>query len=459
MGGRKWYSLIDKVWAPKNLQAAAQHVLAKRGAAGVDGETCQMFARHQDAILAGLQHALATGTYQPQPVRRHYIPKGERGTRPLGIPAVRDRVVQQALRSVLEPIFEQEFLPCSYGFRPGRGAWHAAREIHRGLEAGYTWVVDADIQAYFDTINQERLQTLIARRISDGKVLQLLWRCLRAGVMEDGERRETVVGTPQGGVISPLLANIYLHELDLAMQAAGDAVRLVRYADDFVILARSREAAETALAQARMVLEGDLGLRLHPEKTRVVHYREEDFDFLGFTFHYAGKSGRHYVFPRQKAVQHFKQRLRALTRRTQPQTLEQVVQAIAPLVRGWGMYFAGCNAGLVFKVLDPWIRGRLRAFQVKRAAHGRAVDAWLTNRYLSGLGLVSLMDLRRQVRARGFTLKWATTVGEPDVGKPHIRFDEGTAPSGASYSTNIQKSWRVRPVPPVVPPTVRDRPS
>jgi len=269
--GGRWYSLIDKVCAPATLAAAWTRVRANRGAAGVDGVSIERFAARLDLYLAELADELRAGTYRPLPVRRVDIPKGNGGTRPLGIPAVKDRIAQTAMKLVIEPIFEATFRSESYGFRPGRGCHDALREVDRLIKEGFTHVVDADLAGYFDSIPHEPLVERVARRLSDGRVLGLLRLWLGQDVMSGLERWTPAAGTPQGAVISPLLANIYLHPLDELMAAKG--YRMVRYADDFVVLCRSREAAEAALAEVRRWV-AENGLRLHPDKTHVGDCRQ-----------------------------------------------------------------------------------------------------------------------------------------------------------------------------------------
>jgi RNA-directed DNA polymerase len=263
--GGKWHSLIDKVSRLDTLALGWAQVERNAGAAGVDRMSVERFAQARDRYLAELTHALRNGSYRPQPVRRVYIPKGK-GRRPLGIPAVKDRVVQAALKLVIEPIFEHEFEPRSYGFRPGLGCKDALREVDRHVKAGYCWVVDADLQSYFDSIPHLPLLAKVAERIADGRVLELIQYFLKQDIMEDMTRWTPTSGSPQGAVVSPLLANLYLHELDVEMRQAG--LVMVRYADDAVVLCRTREDAEAALSRMRAWVEAN-GLTLHPDKTHV----------------------------------------------------------------------------------------------------------------------------------------------------------------------------------------------
>jgi RNA-directed DNA polymerase len=264
--GGRWYSLMDKVFALATLEAAWERVWANEGAAGVDGQSIERFEAHAQAYLAELATALRDGSYQPQPIRRVEIPKGDGRTRPLGIPTVKDRIVQTAVKFVLEPIFEATFRPSSFGFRPGRGCRDALREVAQLIADGYTHVVDADFASYFDSIPHDRLMQRVEERISDGRVLGLLRGWLKQDILRDLERWTPEEGTPQGAVISPLLANIYLHPLDELMAARG--YRMVRYADDFVVLCKSREEAAAALADIHAWV-AENGLRLHPDKTHV----------------------------------------------------------------------------------------------------------------------------------------------------------------------------------------------
>ena len=281
--GGKWFSLVDKVIRPTTLDAAWHKVAQNKGAAGVDGQSIERFAAQADRYLQELHDSLKDGSYRPSPVKRVAISKGDGRTRPLGIPTVKDRIVQTALKMVIEPIFEAQFRPGSYGFRPGRGCKDALRDVDRLLKDGFTWVVDADLQGYFDSIPHDRLMARVAASISDGRVLALLDGFLRQDIMKDIARWTPTAGTPQGAVISPLLANLYLHPLDLLMEQSGR--RMVRYADDFVILCRSEEAALTVLRQVEAWAAAE-GLTLHPDKTRIGDSRQpgQGFEFLGYRF-------------------------------------------------------------------------------------------------------------------------------------------------------------------------------
>ncbi len=384
--GGKWFSLIDKVYSPANLRAAFDRVKANAGSAGVDHQTIAMFEAHLDANLDRLAHELREGTYQPREVRRAWIPKpgNPREKRPLGIPTVRDRVVQTALRHVLEPIFERDFAEHSYGFRPGRGCKDALRRVDALLKGGYTHIVDADLARYFDTIPWGRLIARVQDKVTDGKVVALLEAYLRAAIMDGLDRWDPEQGSPQGAVVSPLLSNIYLDPLDKLAEAQGYA--MVRYADDFVILCRSPEEAAAAL---RMVQgwTAPAGLTLHPEKTRIVDTRTDSFEFLGYRF---APDGR---WPRAKSLKKLKDSVRSRTRRTNGWSLTEIIRSLNRALRGWFEYYKHAHRR-TFGSLDGWIRSRLRSI-LRRREHrrGRARGAdhqrW-PNAYFAERGLFSL---------------------------------------------------------------------
>jgi len=379
--GKKYYSLIDKVYNLKNLHEAWEKVKANKGSGGIDKVSISQFEANLEQNLREIQRLLREDRYKPMPARRAYIPKPNKEKRPLGIPTIRDRVVQQALRSVIEPIFEQEFLECSYGFRPGRNCHQAIEKAEEYRDQGNVWVVDADIKAYFDTVNQELLMSLIEGRISDGKVLSLIEAFLKAGVMEDGVWQTTNVGTPQGGVISPLLANIYLHPFDLEMKGRGYS--LVRYADDVLLLAKSKEEAEDMLVKVKETIE-KLRLELNTEKTKILHV-SDGVDFLGFTIYEGHK------VPQKKAVKRYKDKVRKLTGRRQPINTEEVIKRLNSVTAGWGNYFKIGNVNWLYKGLDSWTRMRLRSFKEKRKSYN--ANMRITNETLRIMGLRSLSGL------------------------------------------------------------------
>ena len=385
--GNKWFSLVDKVIRPATLQAAWHKVAANGGAAGVDRQSIERFAAKSDDYLNELSQALKERSYQPQAVRRVEIPKGDGKTRPLGIPTVKDRIVQTALKLVMEPIFEAEFREGSYGFRPGRSCKDALREVDKLLKEGYTHVVDADLQSYFDSIPHQRLMQRVEAHISDGAVLALIERFLKQDIMQEGRRWRPMGGTPQGAVISPLLANLYLHPLDVLMEDGG--YRMVRYADDFVILCRSRETATAALEKVRTWV-AENGLTLHPDKTHIGDCLQagEGFEFLGYRF----EAGRRSV--RKKSLQRLKERIREKTRRTRGDSLARIVKDLNPMLKGWFAYFKHAHER-TFSTLDAQIRRRLRALlrkQEKRPGFGRCHDdhrRW-PNAYFAGAGLFAM---------------------------------------------------------------------
>ena len=391
--GGKWYSLIDKMHTERTLHAAYCQVAANDGAAGVDHVTIAMFQEQLDKNLKNLSDELRKGNYRPQSIRRHHIPKpGSKETRPLGIPTVRDRVVQTALRMVLEPVFEREFAPQSYGFRPRRGCKDALRRVDELLQAGYTHIVDADLKSYFDTIPHDRLMALVAQKVSDGRGLALIEAFLKQGVM-DGLREWTPeTGSPQGAVISPLLSNIYLNPLDQLM--AQEGFEMVRYADDFVILCRSTEEATRALETVQR-WTAEAGLTLHPTKTRIVSVTEDGFDFLGYRFE--GGTRR----PRAKSLDKFKETIRTKTKRTTGESLRWIIGDVNRTLRGWFEYFKHSHKW-TFTTLDGWIRMRLRSILRKRLGkrgRGRGSDhqRW-PNAFFREQGLFNLAQAHALAR-------------------------------------------------------------
>lgn len=380
---RRFHALYDKVFREDILRKAWELVKANRGAAGVDRQTIQAIEdAGVEAFLQALRGELGEGRYRPQPVRRVYIPKPGGQQRPLGIPAVRDRVVQMAVKIVIEPIFEADFQPCSYGFRPKQSAHEANEAIRQGVNRGLEYVVDADIESYFDTIDQDKLMGMVAKRVSDRRMLKLIRGFLKAGVLEDGQVRAATTGTPQGGVLSPLLANIYLNYLDRVWTERCRQVGvLVRYADDLVILCRTEADAWEAYRRLGIVTER-LGLTLHPTKTRLVNLKggHEGFDFLGF-HHRKVRSWRYQRYylqcwPRRQATQAMREKVRTITGRRGGRTrsLEEVIGELNPVVRGWGNYFREGNSTRQFQALDSYVRERLCLFLSKK--HGKAGRGW-----------------------------------------------------------------------------------
>ena len=411
--GGVWFSLIDKVCAERTLQLAWERVQHNAGACGVDCMTVGHFEKDSQSRLLAVNEHLKRGTYQPKPVKRVYIPKpGSSEKRPLGIPTVTDRVVQAAVKMVIEPIFEREFAEHSYGFRPGRCCHDALRRVDELLQSGAVHVVDVDIKGYFDSIPHQRLMELVAERIADGRVLALIESFLKQGIMEgmgqiEPEEREE--GTPQGGVISPLLANIYLNPLDHLMSRSG--YETVRYADDMVILCHSAEAAENALATLRE-WSAQAGLELHPQKTRVVDMGQPQAHFelpasfsfqlgwlsrcarlLGYRFWHGKTSGRIRRFIRPKSEKKFREAIKPFTRRTSGQSMSAMAQKLRPRLQGFYNYFKHARASSLVE-MDRWIRVRLRSILRKRAGRrgkGRGLDhhRW-PNSYFASLGLFNL---------------------------------------------------------------------
>jgi RNA-directed DNA polymerase len=391
--GGKWHSWIDKVYAVGNLLRSYQRVAANRGAAGVDHQTIEMFEQRLEENVGKLSASLKEDSYRPQAIRRTWIEKwGSKDKRPLGIPTVRDRVVQTAVRQVLEPIFERDFAEHSYGFRPGRGCKEALRRVDHLLKRGYHWVVDADLKSYFDTIPREPLMERVEEKIADGRVLALVEAFLQQGIMEGMKTWTPTGGTPQGAVISPLLSNIYLNPLDHRMAEQG--FEMVRYADDFVILCRSEAEAREALGRVKEWTEA-AGLTLHPTKTRIVEATQAGgFDFLGYTFAQGQKR------PRQKSLKKFKDTIRAKTRRNHGESLKRVIEDLNRTLRGGFGYFQHSHQD-TFPTLDSWIRMRLRSIlrrRQKRRGRGRGRDhqRW-PNAYFAKHGLYSLATAHVQV--------------------------------------------------------------
>lgn len=388
--GAKWFRLFDKVFAERNLWAAFQQVAAKDGAAGVDHVTVHEFERQLPDSIWEMSDQLRGGTYQPQAVRRVHIPKpGTNETRPLGIPTVRDRVVQAAVVNVIEPIFERDFAEQSYGFRPGRSCKDALRRVDTLLKQGYTHVVDADLKGYFDSIPHDRLMARLEEKIADGSVLKLIESFLEAHILDGSDEWAPETGAPQGAVLSPLLSNIYLDPLDHVLAAAN--LEMVRYADDFVILGRTEEEAQRALELVRRWVTEN-GLTLHSTKTRIVDARTTGFDFLGYHF----RAGEHR--PRDKSLTKLKDTLRAKTRRTSGDALTFIITDVNRTLRGWFAYFQHSRRR-TFERLDGWIRQRLRSILRRREHRRGRARGWdhlrWPNAFFADHGLFSLVKAHR----------------------------------------------------------------
>jgi RNA-directed DNA polymerase len=389
--GGKWFSLIDKVYRMQTLRAAWQKVAKNAGAAGVDGQSVERFAARAEFYLEELERALRSGEYRPEPIKRVEIPKGGGKMRPLGIPAVKDRIVQTALKLVIEPIFEREFEDSSYGFRPGRSAKDALREVDGLIKEGYTHVVDADLRSYFDTIPHPALTQRIEERISDGAVLKLIGLFLSQDIIQGMKRWTPVGGTPQGAVISPLLANIYLHPLDRQMKQKG--YRMVRYADDFVVLWRTAKQANAALEEVKAWMEQN-ELSLNADKTHVGDCRQagQGFEFLGYRF----EAGRRWVRP--KSFKSLRDRIRVKTKRTSGDSLVKIIEDLNPMLRGWFNYFKQAHPA-VHELMDGFVRRRLRAVlrkQGKRPGMGQCLNDHLRwpNSFFASQGLFTMVAAR-----------------------------------------------------------------
>lgn len=377
--------MLEAIADPVNLLRAWASVRANAGSAGIDGQSVAAFEADADHQFQALRRRLLSAErYVPPPVLRVYIPKPDGHMRPLGIPTVADRVVQQAARQIIEPLFEPMFLPCSFAYRPGRSAQKAVWWVGEAIRRGDRWVAEFDIEGFFNNLRHNRLLREVAKVVDDIEVIGLVRRWLKAGVLTDGGLVPSEAGTPQGGVISPLLANIYLHRLDANLREAG--FRPIRYADDFVILTRTKVEAEAGDRLVRHIL-ADIGLRPAEAKTGIKKVTD-GFEFLGFAF--KGK----YHQPRFAAIERFKQRVRSLTRRTAPISLARMIEGLNPTIRGWGNYFAIGHVTILYRELDKWIRTRLRSKVLGRKAGVKANWA-MPNKMLAGQGLVSLVELRR----------------------------------------------------------------
>jgi RNA-directed DNA polymerase len=390
--GGVWFSLIDKVYRPQVLLKAWDQVKGKGRAVGSDHQSLEQFEEQLESNLAKLEEEVRTGSYRPRPIRRVYIDKPDsKAKRPLGIPTVRDKVVQSALKMVIEPIFEREFIDTSFGFRPGRGCKDALRSVERLLKAGYTWVVDADLKSYFETIGHDRLMAELRQRIADSRVLDLIEGFLKQQILEDMRLWTPEAGSPQGAVISPLLSNLYLHEVDKAMKMAG--YEMVRYADDFVILCKSQSEAEAALERVSKLVQ-ERGLSLHADKTSLVNTQQSgaSFEFLGYHFE---KGTR---WPRNKSLKKFKDTIRRKTARSNGHSIAEIIADINKTSKGWFEYFKHSH-WKTFKPLDGWIRRRLRSIlrgysKGKGISRGKDNIRW-PNQHFQGLGYFSLYDAHR----------------------------------------------------------------
>lgn len=383
--GGQWFRLFDKVFAERNLLAAFQQVATNDGAPGVDHVTVRDFERQLPESVWELSDRLKDRTFRPQAIRRVHIPKpGTTETRPLGIPTVRDRVVQAAIVNVIEPIFERDFAEHSYGFRPGRGCKDALRRVDQLLKRGYVHVVDADLKGYFDSIPHDRLMERLREQIADGPVLSLIEQFLKVEILDEAGAWTPEAGAPQGAVLSPLLSNVYLDPLDHLATRSG--FQMVRYADDFVILCRSPEDAQRALTLVQAWVTEN-GLTLHPTKTKIVDARTEGFDFLGY--HFVG----HQHWPREKSLKKLKDTVRAKTRRTDGRSLAVIIADVNVTLRGWFAYFQHSRAW-VFGAVDRFVRQRLRALLRKRSKRRGCAKGWdfhrWRNAFFTGQGLFSL---------------------------------------------------------------------
>jgi len=403
-GAKKVHSLVDKVYKMKNLELAWKKVRQNKGAGGVDGESIEAFEREVGVKLAMLQEELKTDTYQPQPVRQKEIAKpGQPGKyRTLGIPTIYDRVCQQALLNRLESIFEPVFDEANFGYRRGRSPKDALRKVWKELQEGYEWIVDADLKDFFGSVDHEKLMILVNQRVSDGRVLGVIEKILKAGCYAQGKQLPTERGTPQGGVISPLLSNILLTPFDREMRKKG--YQLTRFADDWVVTCKTRAEAKSAIATARKIL-GELGVELHAEKTRIVHVRH-GFEFLGYKIKRGSQglklsldkirsgvvTGGLYAYPREKSIRHFMEQIRKRTRRKAPVKTKELIEELKPVIRGWGNYYCKAHVRKLFNRLDRWILRRIWSHRCKRWRN----TGWKIlpeARVYGEMGLVNLVSL------------------------------------------------------------------
>ena len=409
-GARKVHSLIDKVYKRENLEMAWEKVKANRGSGGVDGQSLEAFAAQLDRQLDRLQGELKEDTYQPQPVRQVQIPKaGKPGEfRTLGIPTIFDRVCQQALLNRLEPIFEPVFDDANFGYRRGRSTQDAMRKVWKEIQGGREWIVDADLKDFFGSVDHEKLLTLVAQRVADGRVLRLIRAMLKAGSYGKGQLLPSERGTPQGGVVSPLLSNILLTPFDREMRRRG--YQLTRFADDWVVTCSSAAEAQAAIAAALRILNA-LGVQLHPQKTRIVHVRQ-GFEFLGYKIKRGkqlrlppgkirsrAQSGGLYAFPREKSIRRFMDQVRQLTKRSVPLTTKELIAELNPVLRGWGHYYKRAHVRTLFHRLDGWIVRRIWSHRFRRWRCG----GWLQlpqSQLYGEYGLVNLVQLIPSIASR-----------------------------------------------------------
>ncbi|MGI6647076.1 MAG: group II intron reverse transcriptase/maturase [Limnochordia bacterium] len=410
---RKWYSLIDKVYAMDNLRLAFKHVKSNNGAPGIDGQTVKDFQTRLEENLAAIHAELKTNTYQPSPVRRVEIEKEDGSKRPLGIPTVKDRVVQQALRQIIEPIFEPDFHPSSYGYRPNRSCQMAVAKAEQFLRRyGLTYVVDMDLSKCFDTLDHERIIAGVSKKVSDGRILQLIRQFLKAGVMEDGAVQETEIGSPQGGVISPLLANIYLDEFDQKMKARG--IRIVRYADDILVFATSLRQAKKHQEIATRILEEDLGLTVNRTKTHITSL-EKGVSYLGFVIY------PEYITIHPKRVKKFRDAVRRLTPRNHGKNVEQLVVELNRFLRGWVQYFRLANCKAFLRDMMGWIRRRLRMKKMREWKSWRGLHRALRQRgYRGDFQRISMRSWRNSASplvSMALPNSWFREIGLVDLTK------------------------------------------
>ena len=389
---RKWHSLWGQICDRRNLQAAWKRVRRNKGAPGIDGVTVEEFEIHAEKEMTRLEKELRDGSYEPLPVRRVMIPKADGSQRPLGIPAVRDRVTGQAVLNVVGPLYEEKFSDASHGFREGRGDATALHQVCVNLREGYVHVVDLDIEKFFDNIPHEPLLDAVAEDIADGTLLRLLRKMLTAPVQDGMHRYRPERGTPQGGSLSPWLANVYLHTLDVAFPDLD--VRVVRYADDALLMARTPALARKALERAKEVIEGQLGLRVHPDKTRIVTVWQ-GVPYLGFELK-QGREGKLMAWVKYKAVERFRERVSALTRRNQPISIGEMLRQLTSYLRGWGTYFTRATQRTLFHKLDTWVARRVWSFIAKRWKS----YTWRRYSYRRLYGECSLVSLERMRTSR-----------------------------------------------------------